>query len=96
MDFKISDDQRAIREAVASICKRFDLGYWLKKDREGGFPHDFHAAFAAAGWLGIAMPVAYGGAGLGITEAALMMETVAASGSPTAHREAETAKAHRG
>ena len=80
MDFKISDDQRAIREAVASICKRFDLAYWLKKDREGGFPHDFHAAFAEAGWLGIAMPTAYGGAGLGITEAALMMETIAASG----------------
>ena len=80
MDFNLSDDQRAIREAVASICQRFDLGYWLKKDREGGFPHDFHAAFAEAGWLGIAMPTAYGGAGLGITEAALMLETVANSG----------------
>lgn len=80
MDFSISDDQRAICEAVADICTRFDNAYWLRKDREGGFPHDFHAAFAEAGWLGIAMPTAYGGAGLGISEAALMLETVSASG----------------
>lgn len=80
MSFDLTEEQRAIREAVADICARFDAAYWLKKDREGGFPHDFHAAFAEAGWLGIAMPVEYGGAGLGITEAALMMEAVSASG----------------
>src|SRR3954470_18344696 len=80
MDFAFSDDQIAIRAAIERICSRFDAEYWLRKDAEGGFPTDFHAAFARDGWLGIAMPEQYGGAGLGITEAALMMQTVAASG----------------
>lgn len=80
MNFNLSDVQRAIREAVAAICKPFDKAYWLRKDMDGGFPHEFHAAIAKAGWLGVAMPQQYGGAGLGITEAALMLETVSASG----------------
>ncbi|MCE3000029.1 MAG: acyl-CoA dehydrogenase family protein [Betaproteobacteria bacterium] len=80
MDFEFSADQRAIRDAVGRICARFGDDYWLKLDCDGGFPHDFHAAIAADGWLGIAMPEQYGGSGLGITEAALMMETIAASG----------------
>jgi acyl-CoA dehydrogenase len=80
MDFAPTDDQLEIERAVESICTRFDDDYWRTKDRDGGFPHDFHAAFAEAGWLGIAMPAEYGGAGLGITEAALMMRTISASG----------------
>lgn len=80
MDFSLSEDQLAIRSAVEDICGPFDDDYWLKKDREGGFPEDFYRAIAGAGWLGIAMPPEYGGAGLGISEAALMMETVAATG----------------
>lgn len=80
MDFSLNDDQRAIKAAVEELCANFGDEYWLKKDREGGFPHDFHAAMAKAGWLGVAMPEEYGGSGLGIFEAALMMETVSASG----------------
>lgn len=80
MDFEFSEDQRAIRDAITRVCSRFGADYWLQKDRDGGFPHEFHAAIAADGWLGIAMPEHYGGSGLGITEAALMMETIAASG----------------
>lgn len=80
MDFGLTEDQRAIRSAVEELCADFGDEYWLKKDREGGFPHDFHAAMAKAGWLGMAMPEEYGGAGLGISEAALMMETISASG----------------
>jgi acyl-CoA dehydrogenase len=80
MDFALTDDQQAIVAAVEQICARFGDDYWLQKDREGGFPHDFHAALASAGWLGVAMPPEAGGAGLGITEAALMMQTIAASG----------------
>ena len=68
------------RSAVAAICKRFDADYWRTRDRDGGFPLDFHAAFAKAGWLGIAMPTEVGGAGLGITEAAIMMRTISGSG----------------
>ena len=66
--------------AIEKICARFPDDYWLAKDQEGGFPHDFHRAFAKDGWLGIAMPQEYGGAGLGVTEAAVMMQTVAESG----------------
>ena len=80
MDFSLSPDQQQIVSAVERLCAPFDADYWLKRDTEGGFPHDFHAALAQAGWLGIAMPTAYGGAGLGIFEAALMMHTIAASG----------------
>ena len=69
-----------MREAIAKICARFDEDYWLARDRAGGFPHDFHRALAEGGWLGIAMPEAYGGSGLGITEAAIMMQTIAESG----------------
>jgi acyl-CoA dehydrogenase len=71
---------REIREAIFKICARFGDEYWLQRDRDGLFPHDFHRAFAEAGWLGIAMPEAYGGSGLGISEAAVMMQAVAESG----------------
>ncbi len=80
MNFAFTDEQVAIREAVARVCADFGDDYWLAKDREGTFPHDFHAALAKAGWLGVAMPTDAGGAGLGITEAAIVMQTVAASG----------------
>ena len=80
MDFALNDDQLAIRTAVEDICAGFGDEYWLKKDREGGFPEDFYGAMAKNGWLGIAMPTEYGGAGLGILEAAIMMETVSTSG----------------
>jgi acyl-CoA dehydrogenase len=80
MDFSLSSDQQAIKAAIERICARFGDDYWLAKDKEGGFPHDFHKAFADDGWLGIAIPQAYGGAGLGVTEAALMMQTIAESG----------------
>jgi acyl-CoA dehydrogenase len=80
MDFSLTPEQQTIRAAIEKICGRFGDDYWLAKDKAGGFPHDFHAAFAKDGWLGIAMPQEFGGAGLGITEAALMMQAVAESG----------------
>ena len=80
MDFALSANQDSIRDAVARICARFDDAYWLKKDKEGGFPADFHKALADAGWLGICIPEAYGGSGLGILDAAIMMRTIAESG----------------
>ncbi len=80
MDFHLTEPQQQIVDAVQRACAPFDADYWLRRDREGGFPDDFHQAMAKAGWLGIAMPEAYGGAGLGITEAALMMHTISATG----------------
>jgi len=80
MNFNLTPDQAQIRDAVEKVCAPFDADYWLHKDREGGFPEEFHRALADSGWLGIAMPQAYGGAGLGISEAALMMHTISATG----------------
>lgn len=79
-NFTLSDEQQSICSNVQKLCAQFGDDYWLAKDKTAEFPHEFHRAFADGGWLGIAMPERYGGAGLGITEAALMMQTVAASG----------------
>lgn len=80
MDFAFTPEQDAIRVAIEKICAQFGDDYWLRKDKEGGFPTELHQALASAGWLGIAMPEQYGGSGLGITEASIMMQTIARSG----------------
>jgi acyl-CoA dehydrogenase len=80
MDFALTANQKAIRDAIEKVCGDFDDAYWLEKDREGGFPHDFHKAMAEAGWLGICIPEQFGGSGLGVLEAAIMMRTIAESG----------------
>jgi acyl-CoA dehydrogenase len=80
MDFALTESQEAIKDAVQKTCSSFDDAYWLKKDREGGFPHDFHKAMADAGWLGICIPEKFGGSGLGVVEASIMMRTIAESG----------------
>ena len=80
MHFDYTEEQTAIRDAIAKICSGFDDAYWMKRDREGGFPHDFYDALAREGWLGICTAEAHGGSGLGITEAAIMMRTIAESG----------------
>ena len=80
MDFSFTADQQAIREAVLAICGQFSDDYWLERDADGAFPVEFYDTMAQAGWLGIAMPQAYGGSGLGITEAAIMMQAVAEAG----------------
>src|SRR5258708_8480712 len=80
MDFALTANQESIRGAVAKIWGGFDDGYWLKKDKEGGYPADFHKALADAGWLGICIPEAYGGSGLGILDAAIMMRIISESG----------------
>jgi len=69
-------EQIAVRDAVKAICNRFDDAYWRERDRTGTFPHEFTKTMAEGGWLGIAMPQEYGGAGLGVTEAAIMMQVV--------------------
>jgi acyl-CoA dehydrogenase len=74
------DEHRDIREGVRSVVSHFDDGYWLARDEDGAFPREFHRAMAEGGWLGITMPEAYGGAGLGVTEAANMMHEVASHG----------------
>ena len=80
MNFELTDEQLSIRAAIEKVCAPFDDGYWLERDRSGEFPHDFHQAMARGAWLGICMPAEHGGAGLGVTEAAIMMQAIAESG----------------
>jgi acyl-CoA dehydrogenase len=79
MRSNITPDLKQIKEAIEDVCNQFDDHYWLGCDRAHKFPDEFRTAMAKGGWLGITMPEAYGGAGLGITEAALMMQTVGES-----------------
>ena len=76
----LTPERRRIVDSVTRLCARFEPAWWRERDRTGEFPHEFHAALAAAGWLGVAMPEEVGGAGLGVTEAALVMRAIAASG----------------
>jgi acyl-CoA dehydrogenase len=80
VDFKLTTDQQSIRDAILKHCTRFPDDYWLARDRDAVFPNEFYQSLLEAGWLGIAMPTEFGGAGLGITEAALMMQAIAESG----------------
>ena len=80
MDFSLTSEQESIREAISKICTQFDDEYWLARDRDGNFPHELHQALAKNGWLGICIPEQYGGSGLGITEAAVMMQAISESG----------------
>ena len=80
MDFEPTEQQQQIRTQARALAARFDDAYWRRCDKDHEFPWDFYNAFAEAGWLGIAIPAEYGGAGLGITEASILLEEVAASG----------------
>ncbi len=80
MNFELNNDQQMLVEAVENLCADFDDDYWHARDADGQYPEAFYKALAEAGWLGIAMPEAYGGAGLGMTEAALLMKTISRSG----------------
>ena len=80
IDFALSELQQSVRAAIEKICARFGDDYWLKRDTDGEFPEEFYRALAADGWLGVCIPQAYGGSGLGVSEAAIMMQTITASG----------------
>lgn len=80
MDFELTDDQQQIRDGARALADSFGDEYWARMDAQGEFPWEFYQEFARAGWLGIAIPEEYGGGGLGITEASLLLEEIAASG----------------
>ena len=80
MNFALTEQQESIREAIARICARFDDQYWFDRDHDGEFPEAFYRALAADGWLGMCTAEEYAGAGLGVTEAAIMMQAIAQSG----------------
>jgi acyl-CoA dehydrogenase len=85
MDFRLTEEQQAIRDAATKLCARYDDDYWFDRDHDGKFPKEFVNDVASAGWLGIAMPEEYGGAGLGVIEASVFMQAIAeSSGTQTA------------
>ncbi|MGH7899298.1 MAG: acyl-CoA dehydrogenase family protein, partial [Candidatus Binatia bacterium] len=83
MDFELTEEQEDIRQQVRALSSRFPDEYWRERDTSAEFPWEFYRAVADGGWLGITIPREYGGAGLGITEAALVLQTVAESGGGT-------------
>lgn len=80
MDFSINPDHQAIRDGVGAVVRSFGDEYWLARDEDGVFPREFHKAMADGGWLGLTMPEEYGGSGLGVTEAMIMMHEIASHG----------------
>ncbi len=84
MVFRLTDDQQAIRDSILRLCAKYDDDYWFDRDHDGEFPEAFVKDVAAGGWLGISMPEEYGGSGLGITEASIMMQAIAESGAAQA------------
>lgn len=80
MDFELTEDQETIRKSVAGLLRDYGDQYWMAKDQAHEFPTEFYDTVAGGGWLGITIPEEYGGHGLGITEASLLLEEVARSG----------------
>jgi acyl-CoA dehydrogenase len=78
--FALTPEQEAVRDAVARICARYDDAFWMETDETGRFPEPLVADLAAGGWLGVMFAEEHGGAGLGLTEAAIVMQTIAQSG----------------
>ena len=83
MDFALTEQQAIIRKEVGALARSFSPDYWLEKDRKAEYPWEFVRAFARAGWLGMIIPEEYGGSGLGVTEAALMLHEICAAGAGT-------------
>src|SRR5215813_8293298 len=83
MDFALSEQQQLMRTEVRHLARQFAWSYWRELDRTSAYPHEFFNAFAAAGWLGTVIPTAYGGSGLGVTEACIVLGEIAASGAGT-------------
>ncbi|MEX1034568.1 MAG: acyl-CoA dehydrogenase family protein [Sneathiella sp.] len=84
MSIDFTPEQLQIKESITRLCSRFDDSYWLKRDQDGVFPEDFCRAIADEGWMGIAMPEEYGGSGLGISDAAIMVQAITESGAANA------------
>ena len=80
MNFEFSEQQNQIRDSIKKLCSRFDDQFWLDRDNDGEFPEEFCSALAKDGWLGVCMPEDVGGSGLGIAEAAVMVQTISESG----------------
>lgn len=75
-----TEEQMTVRDAIAKICSNYPDEYWMEKDYSGEYPYELHSALSKDGWIGIALPEELGGGGLGISEATMMLQTIAESG----------------
>jgi len=89
MDFRDSSERAAIRDAVRALCARYPDEYWRDLDRDSAYPEEFVKALTAAGWLGALIPSEYGGGGLGLADAAIVLEEINASGGNAASAHAQ-------
>ena len=80
MDFELSDSQKEIQAAVEALCARFGNEYWHRCDLQNAYPEEFVKTLSEAGWLATLIPQEYGGAGLGMLEASLILEEINRSG----------------
>ncbi|MBJ27010.1 MAG: acyl-CoA dehydrogenase [Alphaproteobacteria bacterium] len=80
MAIRLNDDQKTLQDGIKRLCNDFGDDYWLARDNDGHWPEEFVKTIAASGWLGICMPTKFGGAGLGVYEAAIVMQTISRSG----------------
>lgn len=83
MDFQLTETQIALQREAKELARSFSYEYWREKDKNAEYPWEFVHAFADKGWMGTIVPEQYGGLGLGLTEAALMLHEVGASGAGT-------------
>ncbi|MBI3031817.1 MAG: acyl-CoA/acyl-ACP dehydrogenase [Candidatus Rokubacteria bacterium] len=83
MDFAFTEQQEMIRKEVSALARSFSLDYWLEKDRKAEYPVEFVEAFRKNSWLGIVVPEEYGGSGLGVTEASILLHEICAAGAGT-------------
>jgi alkylation response protein AidB-like acyl-CoA dehydrogenase len=83
VDFGLSELQQTVRRETLALANTFGLDYWREHDRDEAYPWEFVKAFADAGWLGVVIPEAYGGSGLGVIEAGLLLHSVGRSGAGT-------------
>jgi alkylation response protein AidB-like acyl-CoA dehydrogenase len=83
MDFAFTEQQEMIRKEVGALARAFSLDYWLEKDRKAEYPVEFIDTFRKNGWLGIIVPEEYGGSGLGVTEASILLHEICAAGAGT-------------
>ena len=80
MSFALTDDQKALKAAVYDLCKQYSPEYWRDLDAKREYPDAFVSELTKAGYLGVLIPQEFGGAGLGIMEAALILEEINRSG----------------
>src|SRR5437870_13398113 len=89
MSFALTDDQKALKAAVYDLCKQYSAEYWRELDAKREYPDAFINDLTKAGYLAVLIPQEYGGAGLGIMEAALILEEINRSGGNGGARHAQ-------